>query len=187
MRPSRSSVAIIVLATGVSWSTAFGQEVSPYAGDENRSIKALSEQEIADLRAGGGMGFARAAELNHYPGPRHLLDLADELELDAATVVRVRETFDAMQADAMRLGAQIVDTEAALDQAFAARSIDVSLLTELTARSAALEGELRAVHLRAHLAVTALLTAEQIHAYDVLRGYADGEGGEHDPSHHGSG
>jgi hypothetical protein len=32
-----------------------------------RSIKALSDQQVSDLRAGRGMGLALAAELNGYP------------------------------------------------------------------------------------------------------------------------
>ena len=36
-------------------------------------IRGLSEQEIDDLTNGRGMGLARAAELNGYPGPLHVL------------------------------------------------------------------------------------------------------------------
>ncbi len=42
---------------------------TPYSGMQSRSTKALSEQQIADLNAGRGMGLALAAELNGYPGP----------------------------------------------------------------------------------------------------------------------
>jgi hypothetical protein len=48
---------------------AWSQAHQPYAGLEARAIKALSEQQIADLEAGRGMGMALAAELNGYPGP----------------------------------------------------------------------------------------------------------------------
>ena len=54
---------------------------SPYSGLETRAIKALSDSQIADLKAGRGMGLALAAELNGYPGPMHVLELADELVL----------------------------------------------------------------------------------------------------------
>ena len=46
----------------------------PYAGQQVRTIKALSDDDIAALRKGEGMGMARAAELNGYPGPKHVLD-----------------------------------------------------------------------------------------------------------------
>lgn len=51
------SIAALVLAIG-----AAGAQ-TPYAGMQTRSIKALSDQQIADLRAGRGMGLALAAEL----------------------------------------------------------------------------------------------------------------------------
>jgi hypothetical protein len=54
---------------------------SPYVGQETRDIKALSQQDIDDYLNGRGMGYAKAAELNHYPGPRHVLDLAHTLAL----------------------------------------------------------------------------------------------------------
>ena len=63
---------------------AFAQ--SPYAGMQARSIKALSEQQIADLKAGRGMGLALAAELNGYPGPAHVLEVADQLGLSSYSI-----------------------------------------------------------------------------------------------------
>jgi hypothetical protein len=39
------------------------QAQTPYAGLQTRSIKAFSEQQVADLSAGRGMGLALAAEL----------------------------------------------------------------------------------------------------------------------------
>ena len=56
---------------------AFAQ--SPYAGMQTRPIKALSEQQVADLKAGRGMGLALPAELNGYPAPIHVLELSDQL------------------------------------------------------------------------------------------------------------
>jgi hypothetical protein len=57
------------------------QAQAPYAGLQMRPIKALSEQQVADLSSGRGMGLALAAELNGYPGPSHVLELADKLDL----------------------------------------------------------------------------------------------------------
>jgi len=54
---------------------------SPYEGMQARPIKALSAEQIADLRAGRGMSLALAAELNGYPGPRHILELGEQLGL----------------------------------------------------------------------------------------------------------
>ncbi|MDQ3248561.1 MAG: hypothetical protein M3Q45_05060, partial [Chloroflexota bacterium] len=52
-------------------------------------------------------------------------------------------------------------------------------------------GQLRAIHLRAHVQVVGLLSSEQITLYDQLRGYADKEtlappaGADPSKMHHG--
>lgn len=56
---------------------------TPYAGMQSRPIKALSDQQLSDLRAGRGMGLALAAELNGYPRPSHVLELANQLGLSS--------------------------------------------------------------------------------------------------------
>lgn len=145
---------------------------SPYAGEEDRPIKALSAREQADLLAGRGMGLARAAELNGLPGPLHVLDLRDRLALDPEQLRASEAIFAAMQAEAKRLGSQIVEAEARLDRAFAERRIDSGSLREQSQRIASLQGELRAVHLSAHLAMMDVLSPEQVARYAALRGYA---------------
>jgi hypothetical protein len=49
----------------------------PYSGMQSRSNKSLSDLQVADLQSGRGMGLALAAELNGYPGPSHVLELAE--------------------------------------------------------------------------------------------------------------
>ncbi len=61
---------------------------TPYAGLQQRDIKALDEKQIADLKNGRGMGLALAAELNGYPGPMHVLELKDQLRLTAINIIR---------------------------------------------------------------------------------------------------
>lgn len=41
---------------------------TPYAGMQSRPIKALSDLQVADLRAGRGMGLALAAQAQRLPG-----------------------------------------------------------------------------------------------------------------------
>lgn len=145
---------------------------SPYAGQTDSGIAALSSEEAEQLRAGDGMGMARAAELNHYPGPKHVLELAAELELSAAqrdAVAAVRET---MRAEAVRLGAEILRLEERLQRRFAHRHIGPPDLRRASLEIARLYGELRYAHLAAHLETRSLLTGEQVERYDRLRGYA---------------
>ena len=45
-----------------------GEALSPYTGQDKREIRALSKEEVHGYLSGDGMGFAKTAELNHYPG-----------------------------------------------------------------------------------------------------------------------
>ena len=144
---------------------------SPYAGEQNREIKALTDDEIEALLAGDGMGFAKPAELNGYPGPRHVLDLAEELALGDERRVAVEGIFDAMRERAIFLGEQVVNAERQLEHSFRDRTIDAITLEALLDRIQLLEARLRGVHLRAHLETRELLTDEQVRLYDELRGY----------------
>ena len=47
---------------------------SPYSGEEKRAVKALSDDDLKNYLEGNGMGFAKAAELNGVPGPKHILE-----------------------------------------------------------------------------------------------------------------
>ena len=138
---------------------------------ESRAVKALSEQQMADLRAGRGMGLALAAELNGYPGPLHVLELADGLQLSADQRRRLQQLFEAMKAEAIAAGERLIDAETALDQAFKDRSITAERLAELSAAIGIAQGELRAVHLKYHLTTAELLTPTSRAATPSLRGY----------------
>lgn len=144
---------------------------SPYAGEEARPIASLSDADIAALQAGEGWGLARAAELNGHPGPSHLLEHAEALGLTAGQRGAVQAAFDAMNADARALGADLIEAEAGLDAAFGAGGLDRAALDALVAQAAETQGRLRARHLAAHLEVTPLLSEHQIAAYGRLRGY----------------
>src|SRR2546425_1383287 len=146
----------------------------PYAGPQTRSVKALSDLEIADYLQGHGMGLSKVAELNHYPGPRHVLDQADDLGLSPAQLAKAREIWQAMDAKARALGETIVAKELALETSFssgAATPVDTLAVLDELAR---LQADLRYTHLSAHLAMRSVLSAEQISKYDSLRGYSDG-------------
>ena len=166
----RHLVLGIALAGIVSGATVTSG-ASPYAGLETREIKALSNAELEDLMNGAGMGLALPAELNGYPGPMHVLALADELGLSVAQHHATQAAFGSVKATARDLGARIVEAERALDRMFAGKSVDGPSLERATAEIAALRGKLRAAHLAAHLEMKNILTAEQLAAYSKARGY----------------
>lgn len=150
----------------------------PYAGEQQRAIKSLSEKDIAELQAGQGMGLAKAAELNGYPGPAHVLEQAAALRLTAAQRQQSKALLDSHKATARDLGRQLVEAERALDTAFASKRIDPSSLTAMTAEIGQRAARLREEHLRTHLMQTALLDAAQIQRYAQLRGYEGSSGAE---------
>lgn len=64
---SRYAVVLSLSLLLAAVAAATAQAPSPYAGQEGRPIKALSETEMRDLAQGRGMGLAKAAELNSLP------------------------------------------------------------------------------------------------------------------------
>src|SRR5436190_5464577 len=174
---------LLLLAVCAAPNLGFAQaQPAPYAGQQSRAIKALSDDDIAALLKGEGMGMAKAAELNGYPGPAHVLALAAQLKLSDAQRQQVQLVFDRMSANAKSLGAELVDRERMLDRRFAAGEISADRLAQETAAIALLQGKLRSVHLGAHLETRPILTSEQMTAYQRLRGYASPGGRTH---HHG--
>ncbi|MBW8639387.1 hypothetical protein K1W69_19490 [Hoeflea sp. WL0058] len=152
---------------------AHGQHDAPYAGFETREIKSLSQEDIEELRRGGGWGLALPAELNGRPGPAHLLELRDELALSADQVEAISAIYEEMRAAAIAAGERFIAAEAALSDAFSGSDLSEETLRGLLAESAAARDELRFVHLSRHLSTPGLLSDAQIRKYNVLRGYSD--------------
>ena len=167
----------IVLALVAS--NAFANQATPYAGEDQRAIKALSADEIQSYLNGKGAGLAKAAELNHYPGPAHVLELADKLELSAQQKTRTEAIFKTMQADAIRWGKALIDKEQELDRRFASNAITPEELRSLLEQIGKLQAKVRRAHLSAHLQQRAVLSSEQVAKYDSLRGYRSGQGHSH--------
>ena len=161
---------VLAMASGIS----LAQSQQPYAGLEVRPIKALSDQQISDLRAGRGMGLALAAELNGYPGPMHVLELADSLSLSDQQRAKVQELFAAMNAEAIALGEKLIAQESDLDNQFAGKTITPARLAPVTHEIGATHAALRNTHLKYHLLTVEVLTPVQVQHYGELRGYKAG-------------
>jgi hypothetical protein len=170
---------LLVFAIVLSFVASVALAQSPYVGMQTRSIKALSDQQIADLKAGRGMGLALPAELNGYPGPAHVLELSGQLGLSAEQRARVQALFDSMKAEAVPLGAKLLEQEADLDQQFASRSVTPESLKAATVAIGVTQGELRDTHLKYHLQTAQILSAEQMQHYSMLRGYGSASQTQH--------
>lgn len=180
-----SRLAIVaVVASALTPQLASAQAQQPYAGFEIRPIKALSGEQIGDLKSGRGMGLALAAELNGYPGPVHVLELAEALRLSEAQRAKVQTLFDEMKAQTVPLGEKLIALEATLDQLFADKTITEAGLRTAVHAIGATQTELRTAHLKYHLATLAVLTPMQVKHYAELRGYAGGAQAQHQHGGH---
>jgi Spy/CpxP family protein refolding chaperone len=162
---------------------ALAQSHQPYAGMEQRAVKGLSAQQIADLRAGKGMGLALSAELNGYPGPMHVLEHAEALKLTPQQRERTVALIAAMKAEAIPAGERLIEQETKLDELFANREITPAALTATTAAIGTTQARLREAHLKYHLAMMDVLTPEQVATYRQLRGYASSAPPRHKGHH----
>jgi Spy/CpxP family protein refolding chaperone len=156
---------------------------SPYAGEQQRAIKALAPEEIEGLAGGHGMGLSMAAELNHYPGPRHVLDLADDMALSAVQRQQAAALYAEVQREATVIGRAILADEQALDALFASGAAELAAVDALVERIAERRGQLRFIHLGAHVKMRRALTPQQVARYDELRGYSGATGHQHEHKH----
>jgi hypothetical protein len=155
---------------------------SPYSAIPGTAASGLLPQEVEGLTKGQEMALALAAEVNGYPGPRHVLDAAGAGQLDLRP--EQREAFlrlcDRMLAEAKAKGQEILQMEEQLAMRFRHGRIDEAGLRQILEHIGQLRADLRFLHLRTHLEAKALLTPEQIARYRTVRGYD--AGGQH-PTH----
>lgn len=157
---------------------------SPYVGQEARDIKSLSPDDVNAYLSGKGMGLAKAAELNGYAGPAHVLELASQLALTPEQRAKTETLFASMESKATLLGQALISEERKLDRLFASKAITPELLSSSLVEIGALQAKVRGAHLEAHLAQVEILTPEQNARYAQLRGYEgsgthSGHSGQH--------
>ena len=178
----RTAVLLLAMLAVVP---AAAQTTQPYAGQQDRAISGLSEQRIEGLRAGRGLGYAKAAELNGWPGPMHVLELADQLGLDPEVRAKVEAIRAEMLSQSVPLGEKLIEAEMALDKLFTDGTPEAGAVHAATLRIGEIESRLRAAHLVAHVKTRPLLTDEQRAIYARERGYGRHHGkGSHGKGHH---
>lgn len=160
-------ITTLLIALSLAASPAFAQS---HGGGKGMSRSgALSEKEIEALEVGKGMGMARVAELNDYPGPKHVLELADELELTDAQKAKTQQLYGEVRANAIPLGRKLIAAEAALERAFVEKTVDAASLEAALLEIGELRARLRHVHMEAHVRQRALLSDDQVETYGRLR------------------
>ena len=128
--------------------------------------------------------MATLAELNGYPGPRHVLDLETDLQLSEQQKNEIDLIYKDMNANAKKIGSNLIDVEEHLDTLFTNKTITYSTLYPLVQKSASIYGKLRYTHLNAHLKTMEILSPEQITLYNKLRGYSSGDPCQNIPPGH---
>lgn len=145
--------------------------LSPQKTSYHEQHQLFSEKNDEGYLTGEGMGYAMLADENHYPGPRHVLDLAKELKLSPQQIKDSQTLFDQMQKDASELGKKLVAKQKIFHHLFRTGQINDDTLAMLLTEMSILETKIRYVHLSAHLKQRAILTPNQIEHYDILRRY----------------
>ena len=131
-----------------------------------------ADEERAAIERGEGFGMAGPADRNGYPGPKHALELRKELKLSAEQIAALEKLQAGMTEKAIARGKEMFSAEARLEEMFREGRTEADL-REQSFRMDSLHAELRWVHLSAHLAARALLTPEQVGAYQRIRRAVD--------------
>jgi hypothetical protein len=144
------------------------QPGAPAAQKTEAGHHAYLEMERGAIERGEGFGMALAADKAGYPGPKHVLELKNELKLTPEQAAGMEKLHAEMKQKALERGREVLNAEERLARMFAeGRGEDE--LREETYRIASLRAELRWVHLRTHLAARKLLTPHQVHTYTQIR------------------
>ncbi len=146
---------------------------SDYTGEVDRVIKSLSANDIKDLTLGNGMGLAKAAELNGYPGPKHVLEMQEELLLEKEQLTSIKLIFEEMKSQARSQGKIFISLEKSLNDHFSNATITNDTLESTLKNISEAKNNLRYIHLSAHIKTTEILSKNQIKKYNQLRGYSN--------------
>jgi len=140
------------------------------AAREGTGIPALSEAQAASYLDGEAMWQASVAELNHYPSPRRVLELAEALELAEGQRRATTELHEETRREAIRLGGELVALEQRLNRIFAWNQATADNIAKIVLDIGTLQAQLRLTHLVASIRQKSLLTEEQVKRYDELQG-----------------
>lgn len=171
----KTCLLLIVLLTSTHAIAQHKDHTSAYAGEEARAIKSLSLADIDELSKGHGWGFAKVAELNGIPGPKHVLEMEKEIELTSVQRKSIHSIFKGMQEKAIELGKEFIKLEAGLNTSFSSNQVNPDNLRAQLDAISNTRSKLRFIHLSAHLETVKILTEEQVKVYNELRGYASGD------------
>lgn len=178
-RPTMTAVAVAglgvaTLGAAAGWAQHghghAGRHHGPAGGEEpHHRIQAYQAEADRVITEGLGFGMAFAADRNGYPGPVHVLELRDRLDLTPEQEAKVVALRDAMFAVSHPAAARLLQAEARLERLFAEARADDTAVRATLAEVERARMEARAVHLLTHLQTRAVLTEAQRRTYHELR------------------
>ncbi len=170
------TITLLFLSCIFAQSALAQDPVAEPGATEVRSAGSLTPRQIRAYREGRGMGAGRIADANGYPGPMHVLQLADALELSDEQRAATAQLMTEMKTRARQLGEQLITREQALEQHFADGSINSENLPAMLMEISELQAQIRLAHLQTHIDQRALLNEAQIARYGELRREARASG-----------
>ena len=147
-----------------------GQAEGGMQGMGGGMLGGVSEQEKEALLKGAGLGAGMIAMMNGYPGPKHVLEMGDELELTAEQRESIGTIYGNVKAKSVELGTELVEKDEALAALFTSGSVSTGDVEKLAREIGELQGRVRAEHLNAHVETFDALTPAQREQLSSMQG-----------------
>lgn len=145
------------------------------AAEENIEISpnsTLSIKEVDAYLTGKSLDFAKTAEIHHYPSPKQVLKLENQLSLAKPQINRTIMLNKLMRKYTIKAGREIVIKERQLYKLFAEEPVNLEEVEKLVKEIAALKGEIRFIHLKTNVSQKALLNEYQVSLIEGKNGKA---------------
>ncbi len=139
------------------------------SGGPHKTVQQWMDDFDRVIAGGRGAGLAFAADQNGYPGPMHVLELADELALSPEQQAKMRALVEAMFAESKPKSARLLDAERRLRAVFAEGRANETAIRTAVGEVERARSEVRLIHLLTHLKTRDLLTEEQRRLYHEAR------------------
>jgi hypothetical protein len=158
----------LLLAIGVAFGALTHRQTVPAAPAAGQTPATVEQKPLVLALTDGD---SLAAERNLYPAPETALQMADRLALTPQQRQDLRALQQKSDSEMNTLSARIAVEERRLDFAFAQNNVSAGRIDGITTLLGTLQGRLRAVRLRSHLATHDILTPEQLLRYARMRGF----------------
>ncbi|MEM7053218.1 MAG: hypothetical protein AAF446_01590 [Pseudomonadota bacterium] len=162
----------LLLCTGLitTFSPVQSQQVQQASdNDKLEALQAMPERRFNGLLEGRGMGLARIANMKGYPGPMHVLEMAEQLGISDEQRAQTEQIMQRMRSTAKQRGRELIEAERRLEALFDGGLVQPSAVDAALLEIGMLQAQVRAAHLHAHIEQARVMTLSQIERYTELR------------------